>query len=85
MDRSRPDSRCVIVTSSYHAFRAALLARRAGVDGQVTGAPTAAYYWPSAVLREFAAVFLSYKLVNFGICALIIVLPLAYGAVRGAI
>ena len=84
-DRSRPDSRCVIVTSSYHAFRAALLARRAGVDGQVTGAPTAAYYWPSAVLREFAAVFLSYKLVNFGICALIIVLPLAYGAVRGAI
>jgi len=85
MDRSRSGARCVIVTSSYHAFRAALIARRAGVNGQVTGAPTAAYFWPSAVLREFAAVFLSYKLVNFGICALIIVLPLAYGAVRGAI
>ena len=85
MDRSRPASRCVIVTSSYHAFRAAIIARRVGVNGQVTGAPTAAYYWPSAVLREFAAVFLSYKVVNFGICALIIVLPLAYGAVRGAI
>jgi uncharacterized SAM-binding protein YcdF (DUF218 family) len=73
------------VTSSYHAFRAAMIARRAGVHGQVTGAPTAAYFWPSAVLREFAAVFLSYKLVNFGICALIIVLPLAYGAVRGGV
>jgi len=85
MDRSRPASRCVIVTSSYHAFRAAIVARRVGVNGQVTGAPTAAYYWPSAVLREFAAVFLSYKVVNFGICALIVVLPLAYDAVRGAI
>ena len=85
MDRSRPAARCVIVTSSYHAFRAAIIARRVGVNGQVTGAPTAAYYWPSAVLREFAAVFLSYKLVNFGICALIVVLPLAYDAVRGAI
>jgi uncharacterized SAM-binding protein YcdF (DUF218 family) len=85
MDRSRPEFRCIIVTSSYHAFRAAMIARRVGVNGQVTGAPTAAYFWPSAVLREFAAVFLSYKLVNFGICALIVVLPLAYEAVRGVI
>jgi uncharacterized SAM-binding protein YcdF (DUF218 family) len=85
MDRSRPGSRCVIVTSNYHVFRAAILARRAGVDGQVTGAPTAGYYWPSAMLREFAAVFLSYKAVNFGVCALIVLLPLAYTAVRGGV
>ena len=85
MDRSRPGSRCVIVTSNYHVFRAAILARRAGVDGQVTGAPTAGYYWPSAMLREFAAVVLSYKAVNFGVCALIVLLPLAYTAVRGGV
>ena len=85
MNQSRPGSRCVIVTSNYHAFRAAILARRAGVNGQVTGAPTAGYYWPSAMLREFAAVFLSYKMINFGICALIVVLPLAYTAVRSGI
>jgi hypothetical protein len=30
------------------------------------------------MLREFIAVFLSYKVVNFAICALIVVLPLAY-------
>lgn len=82
MDQSRPGSRCVIVTSNYHVLRAAIIARRAGVDGQVTGAPTAAYYWPSAMLREFVAVFLTYKAVNFGICALIVALPLAYIAVR---
>jgi hypothetical protein len=37
------------------------------------------------MLREFAAVFLSYKAVNFGVCALIVLLPLAYTAVRGGV
>ena len=83
MDRRGPGARCVIVTSSFHAFRAAIIARRLGINGQVTGAPTAAYYWPGAMLREFAAVFLSYKIVNFGVCALIVAAPLAYTAVRG--
>ena len=34
------------------------------------------------MLREFAAVFLIYRLVNFGICALIVCLPAAYVALR---
>jgi uncharacterized SAM-binding protein YcdF (DUF218 family) len=85
MDERRPGSRCVIVTSSFHAFRAAIIARRLGINGQVTGAPTAACYWPGAMLREFAAVFLSYKIVNFGVCALIVAAPLAYTAVRGGV
>ncbi len=78
MERSRPSYRCIIVTSNYHVFRAAIIARRLGVNGQVTGARTAGYYWPTAMLREFAAVFLSYKLVNFAICMLIVALPLGY-------
>jgi uncharacterized SAM-binding protein YcdF (DUF218 family) len=76
MDRLRPDSTCVIVTSNYHVFRTAMLARRTGVRGQVTGARTASYYWPSATLREFAAVFLSHKAVNLTACALLATLPL---------
>jgi uncharacterized SAM-binding protein YcdF (DUF218 family) len=83
MERSRPRYRCIIVTSNYHVFRAAILARRLKVNGQATGARTAGYYWPSAMLREFAAVFLSYKLVNFGICTMIVALPLTFFAVRG--
>lgn len=82
MDQEKPGARCVIVTSNFHVFRTAILARRLGVRGQVAGAPTAAYYWPSAMLREFAAVFFSYRLVNFGICALILCLPLAYVALH---
>jgi uncharacterized SAM-binding protein YcdF (DUF218 family) len=84
-DAVLPGARCLVVTSSYHVLRAAIIARRAGIRGQVTGAPTAAYYWPGAMLREFAAVFLSYRLVNFTICALIVCLPVAYLALRMAL
>ncbi|MFE4513988.1 YdcF family protein [Kitasatospora sp. NPDC056783] len=68
MEQAKPDYRCVVVTNNFHAFRAALLARQTGVNGHVFGSPTARYYWPSATIREFAAIFLSHKLVNFGIC-----------------
>ncbi len=88
MDRQRPGApgapgaRCVIVTSGFHAFRAGIIARRLGINGQATGARTAGYYWPGAMLREFAAVLLSYKVINAGVCALIVALPLAYDVVR---
>jgi uncharacterized SAM-binding protein YcdF (DUF218 family) len=78
MARSVPGYRCIIVTSNYHVFRAAIIARRLRVNGQVTGARTAGYYWPTAMLREFAAVFLSYRLVNFAICVLIVGVPLGF-------
>jgi uncharacterized SAM-binding protein YcdF (DUF218 family) len=82
MDELRPGARVTVVTSDFHAFRAALLARRLGIRGQVTGARVAGYYRPSAVLREFAAVFLQYRVVNLGICALLVVAPLGAEAVR---
>ncbi|WEB44937.1 MULTISPECIES: YdcF family protein [Streptomyces] len=72
MAEANPDYRCVVVTNNYHAFRAALMARKAGVNGQVVGSPTAAYFWPSATIREFAAVFLAHKVVNLGVCLLLV-------------
>ncbi len=84
MDRLRPGASCVIVTSNYHVFRAAMIARRLGVRGQVTGAHTARYYWPSATLREFAAVFLSYKAVNAAVCALLVAAPVAVALLHHA-
>ncbi|MEU5215092.1 YdcF family protein [Streptomyces sp. NPDC020807] len=74
MEAERPGSSCVIVTNNFHAFRAALMARKVGVDGQVVGSPTAAYFWPSATIREFVAVFLQYKVVNLGICLILVLL-----------
>uniref|UniRef100_A0AAU2JUE8 YdcF family protein n=1 Tax=Streptomyces sp. NBC_00049 TaxID=2903617 RepID=A0AAU2JUE8_9ACTN len=69
-----PAYRCVVVTNDFHAFRAAMMARKAGVNGQVLGSPTAKYYWPSATIREFAAVFWEHRAVNLGICGLLTVL-----------
>lgn len=54
-----------------------MTARRAGVNGQVLGSPTATYFWPSATLREFVAVFWEHRTVNLGICAAISALTTA--------
>jgi len=61
--------RCVVVTNDFHSYRAALIARDLGVHAQVVGSPTAAYFLPSATIREFIAVFLRYWKVNLPICA----------------
>jgi uncharacterized SAM-binding protein YcdF (DUF218 family) len=82
MDDLRPGARVAIVTSDFHAFRAALLARQLGIHGQVTGARVAGYYRPTALLREFAAVFLRYRMINLGICAVLVVTPLLVAALR---
>jgi uncharacterized SAM-binding protein YcdF (DUF218 family) len=71
MARLDPQYRCLIVTNNFHAFRAALTARRAKVNGQVIGSPTAAYYWPTATIREFVAILVSHPYINGGLCLLI--------------
>lgn len=82
VDDLRPGARILVVTSDFHAFRAALLARRLGIRGQVTGARVAGYYRPSGLLREFAAVFYRYRLINLGICAALAAGPLGAAALR---
>lgn len=51
-----PLTRVAVVTSSFHAFRAALVMRSIGMPGYSVGARTARYYRPTAVLREYVAV-----------------------------
>jgi uncharacterized SAM-binding protein YcdF (DUF218 family) len=82
MDQVQPHARCMIVTSDFHAFRAAMIARRLGIRGQVTGARVAGYYRPSGMLREFAAVFLRYWTVNLAICAVLVGVPVGFAALR---
>jgi uncharacterized SAM-binding protein YcdF (DUF218 family) len=82
IDDLKPGARVTVVTSDFHAFRAALLARRLGIRGQVTGARVAGYYRPSALLREFAAVFLRYRVINLGICALLVAGPVGAAALH---
>ncbi len=44
-----------VVTSNFHAFRAANLMSRMGIAGNAVGAKTRSYFWASAKLREFLA------------------------------
>ncbi len=65
----------IIATSNYHAMRAAMLARELGVDAQAVQAPVARYYWPSAILREFAAILRRYWRINL-LAGLLFAVPL---------
>ncbi|WP_044495132.1 YdcF family protein [Nesterenkonia massiliensis] len=53
---SDPADPVLVVTSSYHAYRAALLTQRMGMQARAIGAKTAWYFLPSALLREFIGV-----------------------------
>lgn len=58
-----------VVTSDFHALRAALLMRKSGLPGYSVGAPTARYFWPTAVIREFAAVIRDHFWLNAALLA----------------
>ncbi|MGK8525186.1 YdcF family protein [Nocardia asteroides] len=77
-------TRMVLVTSNFHILRTAILARRLDLDAEVTGAGTAFYYLPSALLREFAALLVAYKWTNgFAGVVLVSLPPLALLVTRG--
>jgi len=52
----------IFTTNNYHVFRAAIYAKRAGLNANGVGAPTAFYFLPSALLREFIALLFMHKL-----------------------
>ncbi|MFC7219566.1 YdcF family protein [Streptomyces polyrhachis] len=62
----------LVVTNNFHALRAALLSRRLGLKAQVLSAPTAAYYWPTAVMREFLAFLSLHRKANLAVCVAIV-------------
>ncbi|WP_414639973.1 YdcF family protein [Amycolatopsis sp.] len=63
--------RVVAVTSNYHVFRTAVECRRLGLPFHATGSPTARYFLPSALLREFAALILHYRRTTIAACLIV--------------
>jgi len=65
--------RCIYATSNYHALRASIFARRAGLRIHGIGAKTAFYYLPNALLREYIAYSCIYLKTNiaFGVFSLL--------------
>jgi uncharacterized SAM-binding protein YcdF (DUF218 family) len=78
---ARAPAQTVAVTSNYHAFRTAVLARRLGLPVQVIGARTASYFVPSAFLREFVALLVQYRKTNAAAILVLLAGPLALFAV----
>ncbi|AZG48274.1 YdcF family protein [Gordonia insulae] len=70
-----------VVTSDYHAFRAATLMRNAGIDGFSTGAHTASYFFPNAQTREYIAILRDHLWLNVAIVVCLSV-PWIAGLVR---
>ncbi len=67
-----------LVTSNYHVYRALRHCRTIGFACTGIGAPVASYYWPSAMIREYAAIHADKKHLIWlvGIWLILILLPL---------
>ena len=55
IDSRRGDHYTAVVSSGYHILRAMIYSRKIGLQADGIGAHTALYYWPSAMIREYAA------------------------------
>lgn len=65
------DGPVAVVTSNYHAFRAATLMRNVGVVGFSVGSPTAFYYVPNAMIREYLAILRDNRWFTAGVLVLL--------------
>lgn len=59
IDAGERGKRTALVSSNYHVYRCLRLAREVGLKCTGIGSHVALYYWPSALIREFIAVFLT--------------------------
>ena len=66
--------RYIFVTNDYHVFRTSLFARSLGMNAAGVGCRTAAYYWPSAFIREYIAIMVRYKWITFAVLFIWLVL-----------
>lgn len=56
------DYTVMFTTNNYHVFRAAMYARRAGLKADGVGSPTALYFLPTAMMREFIGILSRQKI-----------------------
>lgn len=77
---SRGGGRVAIVTSNYHVYRCLVLAQEVGLECTGIGSPVALYFWPSALIREFVAIFSQKKKLGWLIALWALMLTMFIGA-----
>ncbi len=79
IDAREGKKRTALVSSNYHIYRCLRLAREVGLSCTGIGAKVAPYYWPSALIREFIAVFLTRKFLFWSLLGyLVCISPLLF-------
>lgn len=61
-DTPRKDINIYFSTNNYHVLRAALYAKQLKINIEGIGAPTAFYFLPTALIREYIALLVKYKI-----------------------
>lgn len=75
--------RIALVSSSYHIYRCLLLARSLKLRCTGIGSKVAPYYWPSAIIREFIAVFLTRRFLIWSLIGyLLFISPILFGLMK---
>ena len=86
VDARQGRKKFAFVTSNYHVYRAWYYCRKQGIDCIGIGAPVAFYYWPSAMIREFAAIILEKRhLKLFLLGWLVFLAPFAFLILRSVL
>ena len=82
IDAREGGKKTALVSSNYHVYRCLLFAREVGLTCTGIGADVALYFWPSALIREFIAVFLTKKFLFFSILGyLAVISPILYSMI----
>ncbi len=84
IDAGTGRKKTALVSSNYHIYCCLRLAREIGLRCTGIGADVALYYWPSALIREFIAVFVTrrfllWSLLGYGL----FISPILYGLIWG--
>lgn len=64
------DKNIIFSTNNYHVFRASVYAKKVHLKAHGVGAPTAHFFLPSALIREFIALLFMHKKLTYTILVL---------------
>lgn len=73
-ERSGASAKVIFVTNNYHTYRAARMARQVGLNADGVGAKTSWFFIPAALIREYVAIFLSYKKMHIAFLVFVVLL-----------
>ncbi len=82
IDNGTGGEKTALVSSNYHVYRCLRIARKVGLKCTGIGAKVALYFWPSALIREFIAVFTEKSFMLWALAGyLLFISPILYALI----